>query len=101
MHTVLVKAEWIVRGLTGGDDQDIVNQLLELMKRAQEPVQKLEGLLQNHIIQNYPDIHSRNSHQIDFAKKAWLKEHRNARQLLLNIHESRKSIDSALVLLCA
>jgi hypothetical protein len=101
MQTVLTKANWIVRDLTEEDDQVVASQLLDLIKRAQEPVQKLDSLLRNHIIQNYPDIGSQNSHQIDFAKKAWLKEYRKARQLQLDIRESRKSIDSALVLLCA
>jgi hypothetical protein len=101
MQTVLAKASWILRDLTEKDDQDIVNQLFDLIKRAQIPVQELDDLLRNHVIQNYPDIDSQSSHQIEFAKKAWLKKYRKAHQLLINLRESRKSIDSALVLLCA
>jgi hypothetical protein len=97
MQTVLAKASWIVRDLTEKDDQDIVNQLFDLIKRAQIPVQELDDLLRNHVIQNYPDIDSHSNHQIEFAKKAWLKKYRKARQLLINLRESRKSINSALV----
>jgi hypothetical protein len=82
-------------------DRLIVNDLFPLIKRADPSIDALESLLRDQILRNYGNVDGDDSSQIEFSTSAWFKKQKRTQELLSEIREIRKAIDSVLISLSA
>jgi hypothetical protein len=97
---VLAKAEYLEMVLQKKSHDNFLRHLRILRQRAENDLQRLDGLLKDHIIENYPQLEASNwdekVHQVKFSKKGWMKYAGKAGKLRQSLCNHRKSMDEAM-----
>lgn len=74
-----------------------ITTLTRLKERATVPVQRLQALLQEHLISNYDDVDFTNPSTVNFSKRSWLKKQKDVKKLWDEIKAVRSQISEELV----
>lgn len=86
----------LTTGLTDIDDADFVDRLWKQCVQARIPLDEIQRLLRDHVVEEWDRLDSLPPEAVKFSKKGWLRQQKRIQKALARIRSRRNDLANTL-----